>query len=126
MILESVIEYLEDNDLGTFGTNIFSGELPYNKTDIISLTYIPSSEPNKAIDYYSQAVDIWARYTDSQAGYAKLKSILELFHKKANYEMGDYYVYLSSAMGMIDDMDRDQERRKLYKLTLNFTFRKNV
>ncbi len=41
----------------------------------------------------------------------------------ANYEMYPYHVYISYAMGTIEDMDRDAQKRKLYKLSLGFVYR---
>lgn len=123
MIIEEIADYLEDNGIGTVGTNIFLGELPFDKSEIISLVNSPSPEPNKAIPYYEQRVDVWARYADYSDGYAKLQSIMDLLHQKEHYELPSFHVYLSFALGMIDDFDRDTERRHIFKLSLSFIYR---
>ena len=122
-LLDAIEEYLEDEGIGTIGTDIFDGELPLDGTDIISLILSPSPEPNKAIPYYTQYVDIWARFKNYDDGYSKLQDIFDLLHQKENYELTDYHVYLSYSVGMIDDLDRDAERRHLFKLTLGFVYR---
>ena len=124
-LINDVIEYLEDESIGTIGTSLFSGELPYDKTDVLSLQYSPSPEPNKAIQYYEQTVDIWGRFKLFDAGYGKLQDVMDLLHQKENYELNHYHVYLSYAQGMIEDLDRDVERRHLFKLSLVFVYRRN-
>lgn len=122
-LLDAIEQYLEDNGLGTIGTNIFDGELQFDKTDIVSLITSPSPEPNKAIPYFEQTIDIWARYSDYDVGYLKLQDIFDLLHQNEHYDIGDFHVYLSYSTGMIEDMGRDVERRHIFKLTLAFIYR---
>jgi hypothetical protein len=123
MIIDALATLLEDNSLGTVGTDIFVGELPLDDNNVISLIVSPSPEPDKAIPYYMQAIDIWARYSIFDTGYGKLQSIMDVIHQQENYEMHGYHVYLSYARGMIEDLDRDSERRHLFKLSLAFVYR---
>jgi len=124
-ILESIAEYLEDNDLGVVGTNIFIGELPDDENNIVSIVSAPSPDPNKSIPYYTQTVDIWARYSDFDDGYGKLQDIFDTLHREENYEIEGYHVYLSYASGMILDLDRDSERRHLLKVSFGFVYRES-
>lgn len=123
MILNDLGEYLEDNGLGVVGEDIFIGELPLETNNCLGLTFAVSPAPNKSIPYYNQQVDIWARYSVYDQGLEKLQHIFDFFHKKENYQMGSFHVYLSYAAGMIDDLDRDAERRHLFKLSLVFVYR---
>ena len=125
MIIDSLCEYLEDENIGIVGTDIFIGEIPDNKNNCIALVYSPSVEPNKSIPYYTQSIDIWARFSKYATGYAKLKEILDLLHRKENYEVGSYYIYLSYSSGMIIDNDRDESRRHIFQINLNFVYRVN-
>lgn len=124
-IIDAIAEYLEDESIGTMGTDIFQGELPYDVSDCISLQYSPSPEPNKAIPYYDQTIDIWARAKLFETGRQKLTDIMDLLHRKENYDIEGYHIYLSYAQGMIDDLGRDVERRHLFKLTLGFIYRES-
>jgi hypothetical protein len=123
MIADALVEYLEENSIGTVGTDIFIGELPLDKSDIIALVYSPSPDPDKAIPYFNQAIDIWARFKSYDEGYNKLKAIFDLLHRAENYDLEGFHVYLSYSRGMIEDLDRDAERRHLFKLSLAFVFR---
>lgn len=121
--LDSIEAYLEDKDIGVVGETIFDSELPFDGDNIISLVLAPSPSPNKSIPYYIQTVDIWARFSDFDSGYSKLQEVFGLFHGQENYELTGYHIYVSSAIGMIEDLDRDTERRHIFKLSLSFIYR---
>lgn len=123
-ILDTLLEYLEDNDIGTVGENLLSGEATLNQDAIVWAVLSPSPDPDKAIPYYVQTVDFWCRYADFDDGYAKLQAIFDLLHRKRHYDIGDYHVYLSYAQGMIQDQDRDIERRHLLQLSFSIKYRR--
>lgn len=119
MFIRDLADYLEGQGI----EDIKIGELPFDEDNIVSLVTSPSPDPDKSIPYYTQTVDVRARFKDWESGYAKLQEIFDLLHQEENYQMGDYHVYLSYAMGMIQDNGRDTERRHLFQLTLGFVFR---
>lgn len=123
MILNELVEYLEDNGVGEAAIDIFIGELPFDKNNILSVMYSPSPEPNKSIPYYTQGVDVWARFTSYDDALNRLNMVMGLLHRKENWETDSFHFYLSYARGMIEDMDRDVERRHLMKLSLAFVYR---
>jgi len=123
MIAESVAKYLEDNGIGTRGVDIFIGELPFDKDNCIALLYSPSPGPNQSLDVYEQVIDFRSRFKKTDNSYNKMLDVLNLLHKGQNYEIDDYHVYFSNALGMIDDNDRDSERRKLFSLSVRFIYR---
>lgn len=123
-ILDAVAAHLVDNGIGTLGTTLYLGELPFDKSEVISLVQSPSPEPNKSIPYYTQVIDVWVRYSDYDDGYQKLQSIFDLIHQAENYQLDDNHIYLSYALGMINDNGRDTERRHLFSLSLGFVYRK--
>ena len=124
-MIEELADYLQTSGIGTVGTDIFISELPFNKTDIIAIHATVSPDPDKAVPFYVQVVDITARFSQYKEGYDKLKSIFDLLHQKVHYEMGENHIYLSYAMGMPVDNDRDAERRHLLQLTMAFIYRIN-
>lgn len=123
MIIEEIADYLEDESIGTVGTDIFIGELPLDNDSVIALMVAPSPEPNRAIPYYTQYIDVWARYADYSDGVSKLQEVMDLLQRRENYELPSYHVYLSYALGMIEDNDRDQERRHLLKVSFGVVYR---
>ena len=126
MIIEDIANYIEDNTDSVQETDLFIGELPFDKSDCVALVYSPSPEPNKALHYYTQMIDIRARFGSFEDGYAKLLEIFRLFHRAENYETDNFHIYLSYASGMPMDNDRDVERRHLLQLSLGFIYRELV
>ena len=123
MIVDAVTEYMEADGIGVIGKTLFVGEMPLNVGACVSAVPSPSPEPDKAIPYFVQEVDVWARNPKAGDCYQKLQDVFDLFHRAHHYTMGSYYVYLSYALGGIDDLDRDVERRKLCKVSLAFIYR---
>lgn len=125
MIITDLAQYLEDNNIGTVGTDLYVGELPLDKNNCIALVYSPSPEPDKSIPYYDQTIDIWARFSSYEDGYNMLQTVFDLIHRAENYQMGGWHIYLSYANGLINDNGRDVERRHLFQLTLTFVYRES-
>jgi len=123
MIIDAIADILELTGIGEVGTDIFIGEIPLDKQGVVSLMHAPSPEPNKSIPYYTQTIDVWAKFSDYDLGMAKMQSIMDFLHRKENYGLTGFYVYLSYAMGMIDDFDRDSERNHLFKMSFSFVYR---
>lgn len=123
MIIEDLAQYLSDNSVGTIASNLFIGELPATTGDAIAIVYQYSPDQNKVLDYYEQDIDIWCKNKSAKHGYEKLLNIFRLLHGKGNYEMGDFHIYFSRAIGTILDNDKDEQGNKLYKLTLRFIYR---
>lgn len=125
-IAESVANFLEDNGVFDDDTIVRISELPFDYDQVLSIIYSPSPRPNTAIDVYRQTLDFWVRFSGVKAGYNKLVEVLDLLHKKTNYKLDGFHVYFSLAQGMINDMGRDEERRQLYKVSLDFMYRKDL
>lgn len=125
-IAESVVSFLEENKVLEDDTIIRISELPFDYDQVLSIIYSPSPRPNESIDVYRQTLDFWVRFSDSKAGYNKLVQVLDLIHKKSNYKLDGFHVYFSLAQGMINDMGKDEERRQLYKVSIDFMYRRDL
>ena len=125
MILEDLVTYFEDEtDLSLVeATNLFIGELPLEKTDCVSMVYVPSEPPNSALDVFYQQIDFWARYKNADDAYNMLKDIQTELHQKVSWDLDNWHIYLAHSVSGIEDFGRDTERNKLYKLTMRFIFR---
>lgn len=123
MIILNILNDLEQKGVGSVATDLFMGELPLNKQDCIAAVSAPSAAPKMSFDVYEQTVDFWSRYKNSDEAYTQLEAVQTAYHRKAAYTIGDTYVYFSHSLGAIEDMDRDGERKKLYKLSVRFIYR---
>lgn len=124
MTIEDVAQYINDHGLGlTIGTNLFVGELGADKPDAIYLVSSTSPAPDNELPTEWLTIDFYSRYDNSKAGYDILRNIYDMFHRNAHYIIGDdTNVYLSEALGQIDDLDRDVQRRKIWRLQIKFTY----
>lgn len=125
-MIDSLLDYLETNGIGEVGVDLFMGELPVNKQNIVCLIASPSPAPNKSIPYYTQTIDVWAKFASYEAGMTRLQAVFDLLHREENFEIDGYHIYLAYALGMIDDLDRDSERNHLFKLSMSFVYRQGV
>lgn len=127
MIQSAIAKYIQDNGIATMGTDLFGDEFPLDAEDTcIYIQYAPSPEPNKSIRYYEQTLDIWSRSPNADVAYNKLLEIQTLLHGDANYVIDGFHVYLSYMLGSIIDADRDSQRRKQYKMSMRFVYRKEI
>lgn len=122
MFAEAVADLLQIEGVGTVGTDIFIGQLTSQDNNGLYLMNAPSSIPNEAIEIYDQYIDFWTRNQSMASGYSTLQAVQNVLHKRYNYVIGDYHVYISSNLGMIEDMDVDVQKRKLQKLSMRFIY----
>jgi hypothetical protein len=123
-MVNDLADYLEANGIGMVGTTLFIDQLPLEVNDCFALMNSISPEPNKSIPYYVQYVDVWARYASYQTGYDIIQSIFDLLHQKEHYEFGNYHIYLSYSVSMIQNLENDAQKRHIFRLPLGFVYRK--
>jgi len=99
-LIEEIADLLEDEGVGVVGATMFIGDIAATEENGLYMVNDPSPEP----------------------GYAKLEEVQDALHKRANYTLTNYHVFFSHNLGMIEDMDRDVQRRKINKLTMRFIF----
>lgn len=120
-MIEDIVSLLNAADIDISGVVI--GELPLDNTEAIAAIYSPSSPPHKTFDVYEQVVDFWSRYKSSKEAYDTLAIIRTYYHRKYAYESDNFLFYFSNAINSIEDMDRNVERMKMYKLSIRFIYR---
>lgn len=121
-LAQEIATFLEEENIGTVGGDIFIGDLTAREENGLYILNEPSPEPNRALQIYDQVIGFWTRYKKTNTGYAKLQEVQDLLHQRSNYLLTPYYVFFSHNMGMIEDMDRDVQRRKLHKLSVRFIY----
>jgi len=123
MLINEFTAWLEDQGVGTVGTNLFIGEFPKEIENAIKLLSVPSGEPDKYTGVEYQTIDVWCRYRNTADGYTKLETVFTLLHRMGPLYLPNYQIYNCKALGKIDDFDRDLENRKLLKATFELTYR---
>lgn len=125
--IQEITQYLADNTSGrfTFGDgdgNLKVGELSRGTSGVFAVA--GASDPPETINPLQyQTVDFWSVNPSSNIGFQDLQAVYELFHGTYAYDAGSYFVFASEASGQIDDMDRDSEARKVWRLSIYFVIR---
>lgn len=127
MLARELAQYVVDHLGGTLGTTILIGEMPTGSEDVTMLFNAASPAPDNELAVEEQRIDFWVRFGNSKTGYDRLRDIYQLFHRNNNWTLGTtHYIYEAEATGQIEDMDRDLEKRKIWKLGMTFVYRELI
>lgn len=121
-MIKELAQYIEDNTSLVVNTSLFIGDFPAETGDAVQIVAVASPSPHIDVDTEYQHIELWSRYSSSSEGYDILRQLYELFHQAHHYEMGQTSVWLSEAMGQIDDLGRDSQNRKLWMVGIKFTY----
>lgn len=103
--------------------NLYIGEAPVGVEDCTWVVSDPSTTPNPSIGYYEQFISVWSRFRKTEDAYTALQEIFDAVHQKSAYSTQNYFIYLSVSTGLIEDMGRDIESRKLLRLSIKYIYR---
>lgn len=126
--IKEISQYLADNTGGrfTFGSgtsnNLKLGEL-VRGVDGVFVVQSMTNQPDMYTPIYDYTLDFWAVNRNASTAYDDLQYVYELFHQNINMTTSTFQVYFAYANSQIEDMDRDSEGRKLFKLTITFITR---
>jgi hypothetical protein len=123
---EEIANYLAANGIGTVSEDIFVGHFTVDPDSCTMIFGAGAAEQEKYLDTQYTVVDVWTRSQSSKTkeGELRLYTIYQLLHQMQNYPIGDnFYVYFAYATSQVQDMDRDNQQRKLLKITFRFMYR---
>ena len=128
--IKEVCQYLADNSGGrfTFGSgtnNLKMGELTRG-IDGVFAVQVSGVTPDLSTPIFTTQLDFWATNRNAATAYDDLQYIYQLFHQNISVTTTSYDTYFSYALGQIDDMDRDLEGRKIFKLSILFISRNTL
>lgn len=114
--------------IGVFGgteatRTIFVGTLPETAHEAIWLVDVPSPAPHQYIDTEYQVIDFWARSPHTDRSKALLQMVFDNLHRRHHYTTANWSIHFSQALGSIQDVDRDSEGGKLFRLSIQFICR---
>lgn len=120
---------LQERGIGVFATatpasrNIYVGELPQGVEEGILLIAVASPPPHQYIDHEYTVIDFWVRSPHTDRAHDLIRQIYNLLHRRHHWQTANWYIYFSQALGSIEDVDRDTEGGKLYRLSVQFICR---
>jgi hypothetical protein len=120
MFIQDLAHYLEENSIGTVGTNLFIGDFPADIKEGMYLVTTSSPAPDTTFNWEDEYIDFYSLYCNDTGGYDILLAVKNLLHQKKFYEVGNYLVCFSNDLGTINDLDKDSQNRKIYMLSIRF------
>jgi len=113
--------YLSNAGYGTVGTDIFIGQIPASQNGIYILR--SGGQLNNYVPIEETVVDIYVKDTSSSDAISTLESIKRYIHRMHNTTVATDYVYTFLVIGDVEDVQRDLELAKIYKITLQVVHR---
>lgn len=83
-LLDEVVDYLETEGVGTFGTDLFIGYEPTTPTNTVTL-YPTGGRPPKTDGKEYPSIQVRIRSEDYPTGYNKAMEIYRLLHKQTDF-----------------------------------------
>lgn len=120
-IANEVAQYLDDANLGTVGTDIFIGQIPDTTNGVYIIRsggtfsmYLPTEET---------ILDIYAKNTRASTCITTLENIKRYVHRMHNTLTASSYIYSILVIGDVEDVQRDEQYGKIYKITIQLLHR---
>lgn len=128
-LLENIAEFLEDNEIGTRGTDIFIGFLGDDGTidNAVMIDQTGGVQPDRDLPISKPTVQIMVRDKDYTAGLSKLQTIFNLLHGAHDnlvLAAGGVDIMRIYAMNEPQHVERDEEERDIFTCTFVFQLRK--
>lgn len=126
--IKELCQYIEDKSEGRFSfgsgdtNNLKMGEL-VRGIDGVFVVQAGSPTPNIHDPIVSYQLDFWAVNSNAGTAYDDLTYIYQMFHQNISITTPSYEAYFSYALGQIEDMDRNSESRKMFRLPILFICR---
>lgn len=128
-LAKEIAEILDAANVGIYSTsnpatrNIFTGLLPDDVAEGIFIIEAQSPPPHEYVDTEYLVLDFWARSDYTDRAHNLLELVYNYLNRKNGYQTANWYIYNSSALGSIVDVDRDREGGKLFRLSVQFICR---
>lgn len=120
-IAYQMANYLAAAGFGTLNSDVFVGHIPDGTNGIYvertggqAEAYLPIEE---------SALNIYARNTSAASAIDKLEDIKRFIHRMHNTTTANAYIYRILLIGDVEDVDRDLEHAKTFRITVSVLHR---
>lgn len=120
-ILEEFADMIAAAGFGIVGTNIFIGQLPA-ETNGIYLVRLAGSL-NNYLPMEETVVDVYTQNISSQTAIQTMESLKRTFHRHLETQVGNHKIYTILALSDVEDLGRDADYGKMYKVTFQINHR---
>jgi hypothetical protein len=120
-IANTVATYLQSAGFGTIGSDLFVGYIP-DDTNGVWVERIGGT-----LNYYvpleESIVNIYVKDTRANEAVDKIEDIKRYIHRMYSVDSTTSYIYTLLVIGDVEDIARDLEYAKVYKITVQVLFR---
>lgn len=120
-IAHAIGQYLQDSEFGTLGTDIFVGHMPSDTNGIYIMR--TSGDLERYVPIETPVVDIYYKHQKAETAIDQLEKIKRNVHRMHSSTPGDAYIYSMLVIGDIEDIERDLEYHKIFKISVQVMFR---
>lgn len=124
--IDDIADYLEDQSIGTVGTNIFVGNLPTNAPDDSVLVKVTGgAAPDHYLPTRMPSFQIYVRNSEYSAGTTKVEAIITAINKRTNLKLvtGGNYFYYITLEGDYGHIGRDENERDEFSMNYSCLLR---
>jgi hypothetical protein len=114
-------KYLANSDFGALGTDIFAGEIPSEADGIWIIR--SSGTLNNYVPIETVLLDIYCKNVMSSEAIYTLERVKKLIHRMHSTSINSSEFYSMLVISDIEDVSRDLEYSKIYKLTVSVMHR---
>lgn len=116
MLAKDIAEYLEDQSVGTVGSDIFIGIMPDTTSNCIAIFEYAGNPPENVGHIENPRLTIRVRNATYANGQAKARDVLYKLHTLSNTTIESHsYLYIR-AVGSINALGRDAENRVIFSI----------
>lgn len=109
--------YLQTAGFGTVGTDIFIGQLPEGTNGLYIMN--AGGQLGKYVPVNETVLDIYCKNTKASTCVTTLNNIKNYIHRMHNTTTTNAYIYSILVIGDVQDVARDLEYAKMYKITVS-------
>ncbi|MFA5768364.1 MAG: minor capsid protein [Bacteroidales bacterium] len=121
-LIDDIAQHLEDEGVGTLGTNIFKSYLPETGTGtIMAVLDTGGTQPDRYLPTYEPTFQIYIRADTYLAGKTTLDQVRAALHQLDNETVGSTYFYFIFAISEGGHMGRSENGHD--EFSINFQAR---
>jgi hypothetical protein len=120
-IANTVATYLQNAGFGTVGSNIFIGYIP-DDTNGIWVERIGGAL-NNYLPIEESIVNIYIKDIKASTAIDKIEDIKRYIHRMHSVDYATSFIYTLLVLGDVEDVARDLEYAKVFKLTVQVVYR---
>jgi hypothetical protein len=121
-MLDDIARYLQDNSVGTVGTNIFKSYVPKTPDNLVAVIDTGGPEQDPDIPHEFATFQVFVRNSNYQLGRAKVDAVMDALHITRNRTIGTHYYYYILAVSRGGHIGRNPDNG-LEEFTINFRCR---